>query len=78
MALSLMVSKETRRYWLPGVGTFGLRFPDEETAVIDQVDKLTSELQVKVKPQACTRGLPRPDRRPIALVSAQQRRQQSA
>jgi hypothetical protein len=58
----LGVGRSDRRYWLPGVGTFHLQFPDDGTAVVDGVEHLAAQPTVRVKPQACTRGLPRPDR----------------
>jgi len=59
------LAKDGRSYWLPGVGTFHLQFPDETTAVVERVDHLAEQREVRTKPQERTRGLPRPDRRPL-------------
>jgi hypothetical protein len=56
---------ERRRYWLPGVGTFRVNLTDPATVVVEQVEKLTAQPAVTVKPQERTRGLPRPDRQPL-------------
>lgn len=60
----LWVGKVERRYWLPGVATFQLRFGEDGTAVVTEVSRLNAELKVKVKPPERTRGLPKPDRSP--------------
>jgi hypothetical protein len=54
-----------RRYWLPGVATFAVRFPDERTVEVIDVQKVADAPQVRVRPQERTRGLPRPDRQPL-------------
>lgn len=63
------VGKETRSYWLPGVGAFRLNLVDEGTVVVEQVEKLAATPAVKVKPQERTRGLPRPDRQPLGKAA---------
>jgi hypothetical protein len=69
--------KEWRRYWLPGVATFDLRFPATRTVEVIAVTKLAAQPAVRVKPQERTRGLPRPDR--VVLASqATARPQRSA
>jgi hypothetical protein len=57
--------KEFRRYWLPGVATFTVRFPAPRTVEVTGVEKLAATPEVRIKPQERTRGLPRPDRQPV-------------
>ena len=59
--------KEFRRYWLPGVATFVVRFPTPRAVEVTGVEKLAAEPTVKIKPQARTRGLARPDRSPLQI-----------
>lgn len=61
--------QERRRYWLPGVGTFRVHLADPSTVVVEQVEKLTAQPEVTVKPQERTRGLPRPDRQPLGKAA---------
>ena len=58
--------KEWRRYWLPGVATFDLRFPVKRTVEVSAVTKLAAQPAVRVKPQERTRGLPGSDRAALA------------
>ena len=51
-----------RTYWLPGVGAFSLllnRGPDRPPVIGGPLGPLHRELEIRVKPQARTRGLPR-------------------
>jgi hypothetical protein len=58
------VGRAARSYWLPGVGRFRVALPPEETAAVVAVEWLSTTPSLKVRSQARTRGLPRPDRRP--------------
>jgi hypothetical protein len=58
-------SRKVRGYWLPGVGTFRIALDGEDCATVVRVDHLTAQPAVRDKPQERTRGLPRPDRRPL-------------
>jgi hypothetical protein len=62
--------QERRSYWLPGVGSFQVSLADPTTVVVEQVEKLTAQPEVKVKPQERTRGLPPPDRSPVMRTTA--------
>jgi hypothetical protein len=66
--------QERRSYWLPGVGTFRVNLSDPTTVVVEQVEQLTATPEVKVKPQARTRGLPRPDRQPLGKTARPEQR----
>ena len=59
------VTREARAYWLPGIGTFRVALHADGTAAVVGVDRLVAPPELKVRPQARTRGLPRPDRRPL-------------
>ena len=59
------VGRDARAYWLPGIGTFRVEFQADGTAAVVGVDRLVAQPELKVRPQARTRGLPRPDRRPL-------------
>ena len=61
----LWAGARMRAYWLPGIGTFRIVPQDDSTAAVVAVERLAPQPQLKVKPQARTRGLPRPDRRPL-------------
>jgi hypothetical protein len=68
-----------RTYWLPGVGIFALYLdrPGRQPLVGGPLGPLYQELQVRFKPQARTRGLPRlraPSPAETELVSPAQRR----
>jgi hypothetical protein len=54
--------KRVRFYWLPGVATFQVDFDEAGIGRVVKVEKLNPTPQVRVKPQARTRGLPRPNR----------------
>jgi hypothetical protein len=58
------VGREARSYWLPGVGRFRVALHPDGTAAVVAVEWLSATPALKVRPQARTRGLPRPDRRP--------------
>ena len=58
------VSRDRRAYWLPGIGTFRVELHADGTAAVVGVERLVTQPELKVRPQARTRGLPRPDRRP--------------
>ena len=60
----LSIASSRRAYWLPGVGVFWLSVPQEGPLVVTKVEHLAAHPQVRSKPQARTRGLPPPDRRP--------------
>ena len=60
------VGRDARAYWLPGIGTFRVELHADGTAAVVGVDRLVAQPELKVRPQARTRGLPRPDRRPLA------------
>ncbi len=62
------VGREARSYWLPGIGKFRVELQPDGTATVTTVAWLTAAPQLKVQPQARTRGLPRPDRRPLAAA----------
>jgi hypothetical protein len=52
-----------RVYWLPGVGCFSVSLdhgPDRPPLLGGPLGPLHRELQIRVKPRARTRGLPRP------------------
>jgi hypothetical protein len=68
--------KEFRRYWLPGVATFTLRFPAPRTVEVMGVERLAATPQVQIKPQERTRGLPRPDRSPVQQRAAKPKESQ--
>jgi hypothetical protein len=58
-------NRERRKYWLPGMGAFEVLVQPDGAAVVDAVSQISATPELKVKPQAQTRGLPRPDRRPL-------------
>ena len=58
------VTRDGRAYWLPGIGTFRVALQADGTAAVVGVERLAAQPELKVRPQARTRGLPRPDRRP--------------
>ena len=60
------VGREARRYWLPGVGRFRVALQPDGTAAMVAVEWLSATPALKARPQARTRGLPRPDRQPLA------------
>ena len=62
--------RDARAYWLPGIGTFQVALGPDGTAAVVGVEKLAARPELIVKPQARTRGLPRPDRRPLAVAAA--------
>lgn len=62
------VGREARSYWLPGIGKFRVELQPDGTATVTTVEWLTAVPQLTVQPQARTRGLPRPDRRPLAAA----------
>ena len=55
--------------WLPGVGRFRVALPPVGTATVVAVEWLAATPQLKVRPQARTRGLPRPDRQPLMTLA---------
>ena len=59
------VTRDERAYWLPGIGTFRVALQADGTAAVVGVERLAAQPELKVRPQARTRGLPRPDRRPL-------------
>ncbi len=59
------VGREARSYRLPGVGRFRVALQPDGTAAVVAVEWLSATPELKVRPQARTRGLPRPDRRPL-------------
>jgi hypothetical protein len=63
-AVLVQYHRTTRRYWLPGVGTFALATPENAAAAITAAAWRGDHLDVIVRPQARTRSLPRPDRAP--------------
>jgi len=63
------VGREARSYWLPGVGRFRVALPPVGTATVVAVEWLAATPQLKVRPQARTRGLPRPDRQPLMTLA---------
>jgi hypothetical protein len=60
--------KRVRFYWLPGVATFEVDFGEAGIGRVVKAEKLSPTPQVRVKPQARTRGLPRPDRQLQAVT----------
>ncbi len=62
------VGRYERSYWLPGIGRFRVEVQPDGSAAVVAVEWLTATPQLKVRPQARTRSLPRPDRRPLAGV----------
>ena len=76
-AVVLRATNASRFYWLPGVGVFQVVPQPDGTAAVMGVDKLAPVPQVRVKPQARTRGLPRPDRRPLPAPAPRQERGRS-
>jgi hypothetical protein len=59
------VRSTQRLYWLPGVAVFQVAVQPDGTAAVESIDRITEQPQVKVQPQARTRGLPRPTRQPL-------------
>ena len=59
------LGREARSYWLPGVGRFRVELSLDGGAVIAAVEWLAASPGLVIKPQARTRGLPPPDRRPL-------------
>jgi hypothetical protein len=59
------VGREARSYWLPGVGRFRVALQPDGTAAVVAVEWLSATPALNVRPQARTRGLPRPDRQPL-------------
>jgi hypothetical protein len=57
----LRVQESWRAYWLPGVGTFGLSLgrPGRPPRIGGPLGRLAPQPEVRFKPQARTRGLPR-------------------
>ena len=55
-----------RLYWLPGVATFQVAVQSDGPAAVESIDRISATPLVKVKPQERTRGLPRPNRRPLS------------
>jgi hypothetical protein len=58
----LLRSQDARRmYWLPGVGVFGLYLdrPGRPPLIGGPLGPLNRELEIRFRPQARTRGLPR-------------------
>jgi hypothetical protein len=55
-----------RLYWLPGVAVFQVAVQPDGSAVVERIDRISAAPQVKVQPQARTRGLPRPNRHPAS------------
>jgi hypothetical protein len=62
----IAVRKERRKYWLPGVASFQVVVQPDGSAAVEAVERIAAAPQVRLKPQARTRGLPRPDRRPVS------------
>lgn len=62
------VGRYERSYWLPGIGRFRVALQPDGGAAVVAVEWLTAAPQLKVQPQARTRGLPRPDRRPTTAL----------
>ena len=60
------VARDARAYWLSGIGTFRVELHADGTAAVVSLDRLAAQPELKVRPQARTRGLPRPDRRLLA------------
>ncbi len=61
-----------RVYWLPGVGCFSLlleRGPDRPPMIGGPLGRLEPSPEIRIKPLAGTRGLPRP-RRPGAAPAS--------
>jgi|GEM_PF-6950878 len=71
-AVLVQYHRITRRYWLPGVGTFAMATPEKAPATVTAVAWRGDRLDVIIRPQARTRGLPRPDRTPADAVTATQ------
>ena len=61
--------REARSYWLPGVGRFRAGLRPDGGAVVTAVEWLAATPGLVVKPQARTRGLPTPDRRPLVAAA---------
>ena|SRR5438105_3679501 len=57
----LRLQEGQRMYWLPGVGTFALYLgrPGRPPLIGGPLGPLRHELEIQIKPQARTRGLPR-------------------
>ena len=62
------VGRYERSYWLPGIGRLRVEVQPDGSAAVVAVEWLSATPQLKVKPQARTRSLPRPERRPLAGV----------
>lgn len=66
----LVWAKKTHRvYWLPGIGTFRVEPRPDGPAEVVAVEKLVPQPALRVQPQARSRGLPKPDRRPLTAAS---------
>jgi hypothetical protein len=63
------VGREARSYWLPGVGRFRVALQPDGAAAVVAVEGLSATPALKVRPQARTRGLPRPDRHPLPTAA---------
>ena len=63
------VGREARSYWLPGVGRFRVTLHPDGTAAVVAVEWLSATPKLTVRPQARTRGLPRPDRQPLTRTA---------
>jgi hypothetical protein len=50
---------ESRIYWLPGIGVFHVNIEQPIPEVV-KIERIYTTPRVKVKPQACTRRLPKP------------------
>jgi len=57
--------KTERKYWLPGVTSFQVAINPDGSATVASVGTIAAQPQARVKPQARTRGLPRPVRPPL-------------
>jgi len=65
-AVLVWVRKTERKYWLPGVMNFQVVLNADGSATVAAVGTIAAQPQVRIKPQARTRGLPRPLRQPLA------------
>jgi hypothetical protein len=62
----ITAGKAERKYWLPGVASFQVVIQPDGSAMVATVERIAAQPQVRHQAQARTRGLPRPDRRPLA------------
>jgi hypothetical protein len=69
----LTLGPQWRSYWLPGIGRFRVTPGAAGAPAVVTVETLAPAPQLRIKPQARTRGLPRPTRQPHAAAMTAER-----